>query len=462
MMRSLCAVCLIFLLAACSSRTAEDAYKEGKYIESINLIASYVEEKGEVKLDNDDLERLRNIVSNVMAHYENQLLITENSDYSTRITSYESLLLMKNRLANRFYSQQVSFFDNKYEINQLRQLIAKEYYLYGNSVKGTDADSYYLKVELYRKGLQQYNYKDIEKLYNQTNTKYMQVAAKEYYEKGKMLAAGELYKDAAEYFSKAAEVYKPLGKYKDSQQLSVTYDKKYRLNDAQNFYQQAEYLKTTARTHVEFRKIAELYNQAATIYSPYGDYKNSEKLAREYQQKGIVKIYYQPMQYGSLIKAKINADYIQFVNDRAGADLIIDITESGRYNEYPSHPERRAMSENIVDKAVTIENSDGTKETKDIYKTYYYTIEATSFINVFELQTNITINGIYQYSHSDYIKKTSGITKYVYSGDVPNRYSNYTSGFYLSRGQLISKAKSEQERYINYQLTNLANILDRL
>jgi hypothetical protein len=38
-MRIIIAVFFMFLLAACHTRTAEEAYKEGKYLESINLLA---------------------------------------------------------------------------------------------------------------------------------------------------------------------------------------------------------------------------------------------------------------------------------------------------------------------------------------------------------------------------------------------------------------------------------------
>lgn len=461
-MRTLLVVLFVFLLTACSSRTAEDAYKEGKYLESIDLIAEYVEDKGEAKLDAEDLERFRKIVSNVMAHYENQLLIAERTDYASRITSYEALLTMKNRLSNRFYSQQVYFFNNKYDIKQLRQLIAEEYYLYGNSINATDAKSYYLKASLYRNGMEQYKYKDIEKLYNQANTKYMQVAAQEYYEQGVKFAAADLYKDAAEYFAKAAEVYKPLGKYKDSEQLFVVYDKKYRLNEAQNFYQQAEDIKSIADTRFEYRQMAALYNDAATIYLPYGDYKNSAKLAKEYQQKGILKIYIPVNHYNALIEKKISADYIQFVNKASLADLTIDITAKSRYNEYPQSPTMKAISENILDKTVTLKNPDGTTDTKDIYKTYYYNLQSTTLINVLELNTDINVSGLYKYNQTNFVKKSSNMTKYVYSGDVPNKYSNYTAGNYLSKSKLMKDAEIEQEKFISTQLSYLATIFKRL
>ncbi|MCX8641859.1 MULTISPECIES: hypothetical protein [unclassified Gilliamella] len=48
---------LIFLLTACYTRTGDDAYKEGKYLESISLLATGIEEKGERKFDKDSAKK---------------------------------------------------------------------------------------------------------------------------------------------------------------------------------------------------------------------------------------------------------------------------------------------------------------------------------------------------------------------------------------------------------------------
>jgi len=462
-MRALFVIFLIFILAACSSRrTAEDAYKEGKYLESIDLIALDMEEKGQAKLEADDLSRFSQMVSNVMAFYESQLLSASRTDYATRITSYEALLHMKMRLSDRFYSQQVYFFNNKYEIKQLRQLIAEEYYLYGNSINATDGQSYYLKASLYSKGMEQYKYKDIEALYKKTNTKYMQVAAKELYDKAKMLAEAKLYKEAAEYFANAADVYAPLGKYKDSREQALVYDKKYRLAEAQNFYQQAADMQKYANSYYEYRQIAELYAQAAEIYRPYGEYKEAGKLAKQYQEKGTIKIYCPPDSYSKLLEKSISENYIRFVTNQTIADIKVKVTEKSRYKNLNEQPTMSAMSENIVIKTVQQTNADGSVEPKDIYKTYYFNLQTTVQANELELSTQFNVSGAYRYDKRDSIKKSSSITKYVYSGDVPSKYKNYTSGSYSSQQALLKSAKEEQNTFIKEELSDLMSILERL
>ncbi|WP_392561870.1 hypothetical protein RHO12_12220 [Orbus sturtevantii] len=462
-MRALLIVLLIAMLAGCSfKRTAEEAYQEGKYLESIDLIALDIEEKGQAKLNADDLTRFSQLVSNVMAFYENQLLSADRTDYSSRIASYEALLTMKTRLSDRFYSQQVYFFNNKYQIKTLRQLIAEEYYLYGNSINATDGQSYLLKATLYRKGMEQYKYKDIEALYSKTNTKYRQVAAQENYQQGKAFAEAKLYKEASKSFVDAADIYAPLGNYKDSRELAAIYDKKYRLAEAQDFYQKAIDMQKYANTYSEYRQIAKNYADAAEIYRPYGEYKQASKLAKQYQEKGTIKIYCPANSFSQLIEKSINEEYVRFVTNPNIANVMINVTEKRRYKNLDEQPTMRAMSENIVIRTIQQTNAEGLVESKDIYKTYYFNVQTKVQANKLELSTQFTVSGGYIYNQINNITKSSSMTKYVYSGDVPNKYRNYTSGSYSSQQTLLNSAREEQNRFINDELLDLIPILARL
>lgn len=460
-MKKLLVIFFAFLLIACA-RTAEDAYKEGKYMESIDLITQHIEGKGQSQVSKDDLDRFRQIVSNVSAHYEDNLLKADLTDYQKRIESYESLLNMRNKFNNQFYSQQVDFFNNKYSINELRQLIAKEYYLYGNSINATDGDSYLVKATLYRKGMEQYKYKDIDALYKKTNTKYMQVAANEYYQKGKELAEVESYKDAADYFSKAAAVYKPLGKYKDSENLSNLYNKKYRSSEAQEYYDEAKSIGEYAKTRREYRKMAALYEHAESVYGTYGSYRDASSLASKYKQKGMIKIYVPQSEYKSMIEKEVNADYVTFVSSQSASDIMIQVTNREKYEEEPQHSNTQAMSENIVDKTITTTNDQGVAETKDTYKTYYFNLKTTENSNSLVLMTSIKVTGIYNYANSFETKKESEVIQYEYSGNVPAKYKNYSSGKYLSQRKLSKKALEKQESLISSELSALSSTFSEL
>lgn len=435
------------LLTACTTpRTAEDAFREGKYMESIELIAQFVEEKGQSKLSADDLLRFQNIVNDVMAHYENYLLTAERSNYKARINCYAALLKMKNRLSNRFYSQQIYFFNNKYDLVQLRKLLAEEYYLYGNSITATDSKGYKQKADLYQTGAEYYNYKDIAKLYEKNLTKYVQTAAAEFYQEGQRFTKEGEYKLAASQFLKASNVYKPLGKYKDSEKLYVEYDKKYRTAEAQKYYADATQLAKTTTSRNQYRKIADLYQKAVSIYSPYGQYKDAKTLADTYTLKGLVNVYIEPSQYSTSVREKLAVDsaYLKEVNNSQSADVIIRITLNDSYSQPLSRTNTEAMSENVVVQTTSLTNAEtGKIEQQHIYQTYHFTQRAIESSNRLELQAKILVTGEISYANSHHVIQQSSKTNYDYYGDVPSKFKPYSKGTLLTKEQLYRKANTE-------------------
>lgn len=461
-MRFLLIIGCIFLVSACAmKRTAQDAYREGRYLESIELIAQSVEEKGEGSLNAEDLKRFKKMVTNVMEHYEKALSTASQTDHDSRIQSYEALLQMKRRLTNRFFTPHVSFFDNKYDIMQLRKILAEEYYLSGKSLKCSTTDCYAMQAALYRQGSEHYKYKDIEKLYKQANTKYMNMAAQEYYDQGKKYAAMQLYRSAAENFAKAVEVYQPLGNYKDSKKLLNIYNKKYRTEEAQANYQQATWLVEQANTRKAYREVASYYRQAAESYSPYGDYKGAEALADKYEEKGRIKVYISSI-YSGMIKQIFNKGYYHFVTNSAMADISIEIDSTTHYHEHSQPPEITAMSENVLDKTINVTNANGEVEKKDIYKTYYFNVK--KYVNTNEVETTIRLNvsGLYSYNRTENVHARSKEKKYVYTGDVPSKYRNYTKGELLSRSSLYYKCSVKEKDYIEDALQDIFKRLEEL
>lgn len=453
--------CVVILTACAFERTADQAYKEGKYLESISLIIAYVEEKGEQKLDADDLTHFRQLVSDVMGHYENRLLTADRNDHNSRIESLVALLNMKSQLANRFFSQQVSFFNNKYDFFSLRKAIAEEYYLWGNAVTCESSSCYSMRADLYKKGLEYYKYNDIENLYQKANTKYMQVAANEFYNAGKYYAQFDSFKLAAENFAQAIEVYKPLGKYKDSEQLFITYDKKYRTREAKSYYEKAQTILQHANTRYSYREITRLLNQAAEIYQPYGNYQNAAILAKQYQQKGIIKIYLSP-EYRNLASNVFTNQYYQFVNSTQQADIVIEITTKNYYQNTSPQSRIDSMSENLLEKTINIKGENDKIEKQDIYKTYYFNLETRTYSNEIQQNININVRGLYNYSHSENFLHNSIENQYVYTGDVPKKYRNYTSGQYLTREELYQYAYKQSESYISDILKNIYSYTEQL
>ncbi|MBC9131132.1 hypothetical protein FcAc13_07395 [Frischella sp. Ac13] len=461
-MRIIFLVCCILMLSACiSSRQAEQAYKKGNYLKSIDLIAAFVEEKGEAKLDANDLTRFRQIVGDVAAHYENALLSADRTNYGSRIQSYEALLKMKVRLSERFFSQQISFFNNKYSIIGLRKAIAEEYYSWGNAVTCQSSACYAMRAEKYQKGSEYYKYRDIETLHQQANNQYMQVAAQEFYELGKYYADSGSFQLAAEKFAAASKVYKPLGKYKDSDQLFVVYDKKYRTKEAKEHFQQAQAIIAKANSRYDYRKIAKLFQYAAEIYQPYGDYQNARALAKQYQQKGIIKVYVSSG-YQSLASNSFFNDYYQFVYTPSQADVVINIEFRSHYQNTSPPLHITSMNENLIEKTIHVTNANGDIEKKDIYKTYYFNLETQTYSNELQINMNINVNGLYIYHDSQNFISRSMMNKYNYTGDVPAKYHNYTSGEYLTHEQLYQQGLKQAENYLANILTEIHRYTDQL
>ncbi|MBI0036903.1 hypothetical protein H3T61_01460 [Gilliamella sp. B14384H2] len=463
MMRIIIACLLMFLLMSCShERTSQDAYAEGSYLESINLLAAKIEEKSEVNFKQTDAEKLSNLVNDVMNKYEDELASTNNTDYKKRIEIYQKLLEMNKRLTNRFYSTELVSFLDKYPDESLRQIIAKDFYDYGNSITGTDSDSYHTKAELYKSGLSYYSYKNIATLYKNANTKYMQIAAKDFYEQGKDFEKQKDYKAAAEAFSQASSVYQPLGKYKDSDKRAYDNGKKYATLMAEAAYQEAKMLAKSASKRVDFRTVGEYYRQAANVYSRFGRYKDAASLANTYKDKGVISVYCDAYEYCPDIRSAFSADYITFVGSPNYADIKIRVAS----NSYYSHPQvsvsNETKFEKVFDKYVQQTDDQGHTTQIETFKELTYYQQTAITRNSLTLSTEISVTGLLNSSRSFNIEKSSEKYEYIYSGNVPSHIHNYNEGTLDSQSDLQQRAKSEQSAELRSKLESIVQELSYL
>ena len=461
-MRTIIAIFCIFLLTACHTRTAEDAFKEGRYIESINLLTASLDEKGPAKFDQEDVKRLQTIVSSVMQFYEKDLNHFHKYDYPQKIDAYKHLLTMKEILSHRFYSDHISFFNDKYDIRQLKQTLAKEYYDYGNYITGTDSESYRTKAELYKNSLSYDNYKNAATLYKNANTKYMQMAAKSYYEQGKQFEQQGNYKAAAQAFNQASSIHKPLGKYKDSDKRAIDNDKKYATQQAEEAYREAKQLAMNATKRYEYREVAKYYARAASIYRPYGQYFDASSLAETYERKGIIKVYCYSSYFIDEIRNRLNANYIKFVNYSRDADIDIKIDYDDDFVSHGKSVENETKIEKIFDKYVEVEDKDGNKTQVKTYKDQRYNLQTVTHSNKLTFTTSIEAHGIYSYSKSFKVEETSFKYDYIYSGDVPARFYNHSNGRLKSKDELYTQGKRNLLTQVNSILDNIAKDLSYL
>ncbi|WP_133052264.1 hypothetical protein [Gilliamella apis] len=354
MMRIIIASLLMFLLVSCThERTSQNAYAEGNYLESINLLAAKIEEKSEANFKQTDAEKLSKLVNDVMNKYEDELASTTNTDYKKRIEIYEKLLEMNKRLTNRFYSTELVNVLDKYPAESLRQNIAKDLYDQGVNFE-TQND----------------------------------------------------YKAAAEAFSQASSVYQPLGKYKDSDKRAYNNGKKQATLMAEEAYQQAKMLSEIAMQRLEFRQVAKYYEQAVDAYRHYGRYKDATSLANTYKRKGIIKVYCYASEYCSEVKLLLNKDYVTFVSSPVGADLKIKITVDKEYNSTRSQidiPNTRKVFDKYIEHIDAQGNRIQIPTLKD--ETYYTKLDTNN--NSLSLETVVRMEGIIDFSDTIYARASS-------------------------------------------------------
>jgi hypothetical protein len=438
-MRIVIAVLFMLLLASCChTRTSEEAYAQGNYLESIHLLALDIEQAGPDKFNQDKAIKLHDLVENVMVYYETVLANTAKTDFDSRIMTNNKLSEMRARLSNHFYSQELGFFLDKYTAAKLNENIAKAYYDQGHSIIAHDSADYKKKADLYQKGLSFYNYKDIARLFKLNNTKYMQLAAKEFYDQGKNFVRMQFYKNATEAFQNAALVYKPLGKYKDSEKLASYYDKLYRMNEAKSSYQLGEKIASYANSRAQYRQAAENYNAAAQVYRPYGNYHDAAIKAADYAHKGKVSVAVRPYEYENIFRDVVRIyDYISV---GSGSDIYIDISSSEDYADR--------------DKSIT-NDSRTEKEQK-------YNIKTETLMNSVTITTDIRVSGLLNYSHSFKVEKTSSQINYSYSGDVPSRYHDYSEGYLRDKYMLTNEAREQQKSELQAEFSKLVDEINKL
>ncbi|MFQ1041224.1 hypothetical protein [Gilliamella sp. CG16] len=461
-MRIVLAILLVFCLTACHVRTADQAYNEGKYVESISLLTATIGEKGEAKFNEESAEKLRGLVSNVMKHYETIINSSASTDYQARIDSYESLRKINLMLINRFYSQTVAFFNDKYPVSKLDQLIAKEYYDYGNSIKGTDSESYKIKADLYLKGSERYKYKDIFTLYKNAKKQHLDIEAKQHYDLGKTFSQQGSYHEASLEYLKAWEVYKPIGEYKDSFKLYEDNKRKHVTALAKEYYEKASSLEKIAYKREIYREAAKYYEAANSAYEQFGSYRDASARASRCKLKGRVNVYVKDSDYLSWVKQVFNADYIYFVDHSSQANIIIDINAKSDYIHMKPYEKNEVKTEKYVERMSEKTDDKGNKIKVPIYKEQKFNLKTITNSKKYIFTTDIEITGEISNSKRLISEAISSKTDYIYSGDVPSKFHNSQAGEWKSKSTLKSEAHYTQGEDIRNHLKQFIDKMSSL
>lgn len=440
--RNLIVVLLMFWLASCShTRTYEEAYNEGYYLQSINILALNIEQKGIAKFKQEDAEHLRNLVNRVMVKYEADLADSAANDYEDKISTYNKLMEMHDRLSNQFYSPELSFFLDKYTSSKLKQDIAKVYYDQANSIVAKDSESYKKKAELYKQGLDIYDYKDINASYKKANNRYLQLVAQEYYKIGQQAARKKDYHQAAAAFNKAAEVYSPIGHYKDSEKLANYYIKIFKTQIAISSYAEGEQIAKKASSRADYRNAAYQYQKASNTY-PNGSYRDASKKAEVYAEKGRITVYF-----------NVNGGMQSRIMDAIRDQGIVTTTDDSNASQVNV---RLRFDENYSDQGGSVKNETKKNGEKD------YNLKIETLMNKITVTAYLNVTGLISYDKTFRVEKNSMQVNYSYTGDKPSYEFDHQDGNYLQQYQLTQEAKNELETQIMNEISHIAQDIKRL
>ncbi|NUF09984.1 hypothetical protein [Snodgrassella sp. ESL0324] len=471
-MKKILLVFLCLLLASCTLPVKpEDKFKTGDYVGGVKVLANNfnakakkLEQKNKPWKDKDILY-LQVTVSGLVEMAQKNIKQAAVSDYDLRIKSYQLLLAMKTELADKSYSTYIEKYLSLYTVDGLKESLAIQFYQQANEIVASNSADYLRKAKLYRQGYEYFNYKDIKKRADDNQNMYYKTAAQEYYTEAQANVRDKNYKEAANNFRKAHDVYLPLGNYKDSAKLAAIYEKKWRTAEAESHYQEAQGIVRKARLLSEYRQAAALFRAASDVYSPYGNtYKDSTRQAGVYEQKGQVQIFIRGNDYLAYqIRSILQASYVSFVNSPGSANLVIDVNMTrGHFQQYKDNIETNDKYENLKVGTKKVADENGNMVEQSVYEDFYFKQYSVKTINEAVMNAEVHTSGLYELNRSYRGKSTSSQTYYWFDGHVPRKYTAFTEGTLLSREEQFSEARSNLWYQMRGDFTEMSRALANL
>ncbi|GAA5784185.1 hypothetical protein [Chitiniphilus shinanonensis] len=453
---SLCA----FLLAGCAIQQATTAFAEGRYLDSVRKVVSYLDGRNALP-DAEDSAKLFGIVRDVVAHYETELAQTPPGYRGVRIANLDALWQLRTLLDGKYYDQQVAFFTGKYTISGLAQQVAEQYYLSAQEIPIRGKDDYLARAQAYGNALKYYPYKDAAALQERNTREYWQANAEEHYLRGKSAIASKDYRMASEELEQAISDFASYGPYKDSQALYDKYDRIYRGDESRRLYRQASTAAQTARLRYEYRAVAADFQQAYDIHAKYGELNDARSQAEQYRARGMVSVALEidDPALEREVRDWLNLPYLRWSG--AGSDVRLSLRWQDRYDERRNDRTVTAMSENVKSRAQRTKPDGGT-EWYDAYTLYRFNKVREASENWLELRLDVDASGQYRYRNSHTERVGSRWAEEFYTGEVPPKYRRRTEGDWASREELYGRAWAQIRPSLRRDIDEIAAGLQRL
>ncbi|MDQ8954159.1 hypothetical protein RFH42_14505 [Acinetobacter rudis] len=446
-------------LSACTLtlNKAMQGYEKGDYIASIQVITAKLDQKQGYPRD-----ALKKSWMNAIDLSLNQLENLPNNTLDQKLQRLEKIYQARQLVNTGFYASEFSSFVQRYPLNQIQLDIAKLYYEKGNTIGLIDTDSYRLKAEMYERGLHYTNYLDMQSLATKYRKEYSTRRAEEYYSYALGAVKAKDYKAASEYFTQALTAYGNYGDYKDARQQFLKYDKMWRAIEAERLFLQATVKEKNALYKADYRGVSSLYNEAAQIYKPYGDYKNALNLAQLARSKSMITVSYSIHQdrgedyCGSLYSQRLSERFKSRVESKFGsypfkltnsygANIQINIDYAAYFKE--GRQEERNQVQSVLS-AQGVENK--------------FNQRTESKRNEYELRASVSARGDLRWDKNITKQVESEQHRIIYTGNVPDGYRDKTEGALKDRNGLCLELITAFERDMDYVFDDIVRQAMRL
>lgn len=289
----LCLVTLTAILSACQTTAdlAMQAYERQDYVTSVIHYAQYAQQRGDNMTEKKRLT-FQSVVNHSVSHHETLLAEASRTDYPSRIIQLTALKTMRANLYAPIHQQLLPELMQRLSVAALTESLANDYYLLGKSITGSQRNDYKRRAEAYQNALKQMNpYKDSQALFSSNDKTYKGLLAEDLYQEGLALAKAKDHKAAASRLGRIAAIYAPYGDYKNTLALLKQYETIWRTAEYKTLMQQADTAVAKINSKRAARDVAAIYQSAVTVLSSYGDSKRAEQQASKYRQQGLVRVY---------------------------------------------------------------------------------------------------------------------------------------------------------------------------
>lgn len=484
----------ILLTASCSSFTtnykANKLHEQGDYVESSITIIDYLKNNP----DYTPPKKMINLINNNVSLIQKQINNLATTAYDPKIKHYKELRTITLAIDNANLSPKPLLTNPPLSLIDIT--LAELYYLKGNAITPNQTQDYLTKAQIYKEGLQFYNYKDMQQLMEQNQYTYSSNLAEEHYQQAVLNIQIKSYQRASEFLEKAIIAYQDYGDYKDSKALFAKYDPIWRKQRANELYNLASSLISNNNSTTQYKQIYDYYQQAYEVYGRYGDFKDSQQLAEKYQhewRKSLADDYYQEAEsyrrqhtkrayrkaaeyyqlaydtysrYGSyqnsaalasqmLQESIINVGHSLYGYSGVNQTIIqaIDSTFSGNDFNISSYSADFSIEPDLSVKTEVIDEIISERDiTKDGYS--YKEIKRLN-VRIYKIDGSVRISGKLYDSKSINIEETSSITHTYYEGSYPNNlrdsysYDNAYGTYIKNESELENDALYE----LKYELT---------